>query len=52
MKVQTPVFVIFENKLTPEKIERLKRKGCIPICIDGDNMVFRLEAKYEYVDIK
>jgi len=52
MKVSTPVFLIFEKNLSPERIEMLKKKHCVPVCIDGDNIVFRLEAKYEYVDVK
>jgi len=52
MKVETPIFLIFENNLSKEKIERLKKKHCIPVCIDGDKMIFRLQAKYEYREVE
>ena len=50
MKVETPVFLIFENNISPERIERLKKQHCVPVAIDGDNIVFRLQFKYEYTE--
>lgn len=48
MRTETPVFLIFENNLTKERIEKMKKLNCVPVAIDGDNIIFRLEAKYEY----
>jgi hypothetical protein len=50
MRTETPVFLIFENKMSKEAIEKMKRRGCVPVAIDGDNIIFRLQAKYEYVE--
>jgi hypothetical protein len=51
MITETPIFLIFEYDLSEECIEKLKKKHCIPVCIDGKNMIFRVQGKYEYNEI-
>lgn len=45
---ETPTFLIFEYKPDNEYLEKLKRKGLVPIAIEGDNYIFRISLGIEY----